>query len=537
MFITSKVDRVTLFPRGAEITRLADIDLNEGEHELVLRDLPVGLVDNSLRVEGRASGVLELGAVDSRTVHIPPDEKSLDQSERHQLEKQLEQLEDEARAIDGRLETALTQKKLMDNLAAMPAQAGTSRKHETDWGALFDLIGDRLPKSHKDINLAEIERRELQEKMDDLRKQLDDEPAEPKTRTEVKISAKTDGASTGQLTIRYQILNAGWQPLYDARLNTGSNDSDPVLDLVRRAQIHQNSVESWDDIDLTLSTTRPSGGTSAPDLTSQFLDILPDHPAKPMSSRGMNLKMAMAPPAEVAGEMMADEAPEDMLFAAVEQQAHVEQSTFQATFKVPGRISLSGRVAGASRGVQKKVRLGGQSLKPRLEIRSTPMLDPTCYLHADFKLEEGLSLLPGPVALYRDNIYVGNGHLPLINVGEHYELGFGADDAVTIKRTELKRSKGTHGLIKTENTDEFHFRIIVNNHHSAALPVRILDRIPASNHEKLNVEMLKGMTEPTRIDVKDKRGVLAFEQELSAGGEIVINIHYRVSWPRDERIG
>jgi len=78
MNITSKIDAVTLFPRGAEITRLAKIELEEGEHEIILRDLPQGLVQNSLRVEGKADERLEIGAVDSRTVHIPIEVKRLE---------------------------------------------------------------------------------------------------------------------------------------------------------------------------------------------------------------------------------------------------------------------------------------------------------------------------------------------------------------------------------------------------------------------------------------------------------------------------
>ena len=138
------------------------------------------------------------------------------------------------------------------------------------------------------------------------------------------------------------------------------------------------------------------------------------------------------------------------------------------------------------------------------------MLDPTAFLHADFELTGELALLPGEVALYRDNVYVGTGRLPLVNVGEHHELGFGSDDQVSIKRVELQRTKGRHGLIKSENTNEVHFKISVSNHHKQMMPVRILDRIPASNHEKLKIERLREMSPPTDEDVDDQRGVLAY---------------------------
>ena len=532
MHITSKIDAVTLFSRGAQITRLAKIELREGEHEIVLRDLPERLVQNSLRVEGKADGKADgglcLGAVDVRPVHVANEGEGLDEASRTRLEKQIEQLEDEALDIEGHLQTAQTQKNLMDNLAAMP---GSARGQKNDWGTIFDLIGERLPKAHFELNARMIERRLLQEKIDTLRGQLADQPEKPVRRSEVKISASADADLTGELSIFYQVREAGWQPLYDARLDTGSENTEPMIELVRRAAIHQNSQEPWDDVELTLSTARPSAGTSAPDLSSHVLDILPDHPPMPMV-RAAKHKIMSAPIGMPDSEVATGVMPEEMIMGAAQEEETIsELSRFQASFKVPGRVSLSGK------GAQKKVRLGGQTLVPRLQIRGTPILDQTAFLHADFKLVEGLALLPGQVALYRDNVYVGSGHMPLVNVGERHELGFGADDAVTIKRVELKRSKGKQGLIKSENTDEFHYKITIDNHHKQAMSVRILDRLPVSNHEKLRIEQLSDMTEADFYDVDDERGILSFTSEIGAGDEHVISIHYRISWPKDQRIG
>ena len=55
-------------------------------------------------------------------------------------------------------------------------------------------------------------------------------------------------------------------PFYDARLATGTKAQAPKLQLVRRASIQQRSGESWDEVALALSTTRPGAGTAAPEL-------------------------------------------------------------------------------------------------------------------------------------------------------------------------------------------------------------------------------------------------------------------------------
>ena len=538
MKLISKIDTVTLFSRGAEISRRVAIDLKEGRHCLELRDLPAKLLENSLRVEGQVDGLLEIGAVDSRIVHTSTKEKVLEESERLSLEKRIEELDDEKRDLEGRLQVAATQKNLMDSLAAMP---GSPRSPKTDWGKIFDLIGERLPKVYETINSLKTELRSIEKKIVDLRQQLSDQPQKTIMQTEIKISTRARNAVRGYLVIHYQIAEAGWRPLYEARLDTGGEEGGASIDLVRRAAIHQNSGEAWEDVAMVLSTTRPSAGTSAPGLASQVLDILPEHPLVPAGvepvTRDYSLQ-SLAPqeaarPAAMSNDNTGMPAPASLkaMRKVVEQEIPVEQARFQASYKVAGRVTLSGK------GQQKKVRLGAQKLSARLQVRSTPMIDTTAFLHADFELEGELALLPGEVALYRDNVYVGNGHLPLLNVEDRHELGFGVDDGVVVKWVEKTRRKGSQGLIRSENTDEFEFMISVRNTHRQTMPVRILGRVPVSAHEKLKVERLKDMSVPTSENVDDERGVLAYEYDMAPGSEKIITLHYRIHWPRGEQIG
>jgi uncharacterized protein (TIGR02231 family) len=300
------------------------------------------------------------------------------------------------------------------------------------------------------------------------------------------------------------------------------------LELVRRARVRQNSGEDWRGVALSLSTTRPQGSTGAPRLSSEFIDIAPPPqpaPAPMVLARAMKSDAAMFE----TGMVMAA-APEAFAVDMVESQATVDLSGFQALFEVPGRVDVAGG------GAAKKLRLGTFRLPVELEVRSTPLVDPAAYLHAAFTLDAPSALLPGEVALYRDGVYVGDGQLPLINVGERHELGFGVLDQVQVKRIEVTASKGRQGLIKSENTDERHYRIKVTNRHTRALPVRVLERLPVPRHDKIRIETLAGTSSFGQENVDDRRGVVAFTKEIAAGGEAVFELHYRIAWPKDERI-
>jgi len=63
----------------------------------------------------------------------------------------------------------------------------------------------------------------------------------------------------------------------------------------------------------------------------------------------------------------------------------------------------------------------------------------------------------------------------------------------------------------------------------------VLDQIPASQNADIKVE-LNGKTAPTRRDVDDKRGVLAWDLTLAPEEERVIDFGYRASWPAAKKV-
>ena len=63
---TSKVDAVMVFPSGAEVRRLVRLQLEAGEHTVIIKDLPQQAIASSIRVEGKATGKLSSSGGASR---------------------------------------------------------------------------------------------------------------------------------------------------------------------------------------------------------------------------------------------------------------------------------------------------------------------------------------------------------------------------------------------------------------------------------------------------------------------------------------
>src|SRR5262249_36766175 len=139
----SRIDAVTVYPAGAEVTRVGQVRMERGDHVLLFTDLPAQAVPGSIRVEGRATGTLEIGSVDTRRVSVPRSDSAA--SERKQVEEAIEKLNDEKAVLQAAVDAALAQNALINNLAQLPTQphAPNGAAAQPDWSLLFTLIGQR----------------------------------------------------------------------------------------------------------------------------------------------------------------------------------------------------------------------------------------------------------------------------------------------------------------------------------------------------------------------------------------------------------
>ncbi len=525
--VTSAIDAVTVYPDGATVTRVIRVDLPQGDSVLRARDFPPGLDPASLRVEGDAQARLVIGGIDAR----PPraERPPLDP----ELENRMEALRDERGGLDDKIEAASARKKFALRFAeGSPVPLGEKGEARplSEWRSAFAAVAEEVAVADGAIREAHLRQREIDRELARLEAQRN---ANPPRKMEVRIDLAADAATAATLRVSYSVRGARWSPIYDARLDSGARDRKPSLELVRRAEIVQNTGEDWQDVQLAVSTVRTAKGGNAPDLRPLIVRYpAPRLPEQPMP--------ASPPPAALRS--LSPEKPADALsgqnpelkqarsMVAEEREAAVETGGFQAMFRLPGRVSVA-----ADEGA-KSFRITAATIAPDLLVRATPALDSTGFLEAGFKHSEEAPLLPGRVAIYRDGIFVGRGQMPLTAKEQPVRLGFGADDKIKVERTIAGRSEGSAGLITTSKIDQRDFKIAVRNGHDAAVRFAIEDQLPVSEIDDVKVELLPGSTAPTERDVRNRRGVVAWSFELGAGEARDIKFGWRVRWPSDKSV-
>ncbi|WP_063694039.1 mucoidy inhibitor MuiA family protein [Bradyrhizobium stylosanthis] len=519
----STIDTVTVYPDGATVTRIIAIDLPSGDSTLVAKDFPLGLDSSSIRVEGEGGAKLTIGTIDAR----PPRAAPVNLPE---LDKRIEALNDQRADLQGTVDSANARRKFAEHFAEA-APVGIGEKGEArpiaEWRTAFTAVGDEIASADTAIREATRKIREIDRQI----AQLDVErKAKPPSKLEVRMDIAAPAATKATLRVTYNVRNARWLPLYDARLDTGAKDRKPQLELVRRAEITQSTGEDWSNVTLGVSTVRINRGGNAPELNTLVAQY--PQPPKPMA---LGAASDLARPAPVARQMQIPsfaakiaESPEPRE-RADELQAVAEIGDFQATFKIPGRVSL-----GAAEGA-KSLRIASTSVTADLAVRAAPVLDPTAFLEASFKQTDEATLLPGKVAIYRDGVFVGRGKISASAKDDIVRLGFGADDKVKIERAVIKRNEGSAGLlVTTSKTDERTFKTTVRNGHDFPIKVAIEDQLPVSESEDIVVEMLPATTPPTASNIRDKRGVLEWSFDAKPGEARDINFAWRIRWPKDK---
>jgi hypothetical protein len=83
---------------------------------------------------------------------------------------------------------------------------------------------------------------------------------------------------------------------------------------------------------------------------------------------------------------------------------------------------------------------------------------------------------------------------------------------------------------------EMAFKITVENLKGKPIKIKVLDSVPVSRTDRIEVKDLKISPEPAKKDYQDKEGVLLWEFDLKSSAKQEINMEFVVTYPKDAPI-
>ena len=530
----SKIDTVTVYPDAAIVTRLAEIDLPQGDSVVIFKNLPLALDPASLRLEGDGSAKMTIGAVETQVA--PAEAKAPDNA----IEIKLASLRAEREAWQSTIDALSAKREMILRFSKSGPEKLSPEAKPLDvgqWNAAWDAVAVGLAKLGDDLRPALAKARQLDEQITALEAERQRPAAGQGAQRSATVAISADSPTQARLKLSYRIGGIGWLPAYDASLDTTAGAT--TLILTRRANLAQRTGEDWSDVALIVSTARVARASDIPDVEPLKIDFWqPEQPrdegavSAPTGVAGKVMMRAVPAMADAASEATVAPAPiaPKPVLKAQEAVSQIQSGAYSAEFTAPGRISL------ASDGAQKSFVLSRTAAQPTLLVKSAPGLDQTAYLQAHFVDAEEAPLLPGEVALHRDGAFVGQSRIAFVAPGDALDLGFGGDDKIKIQRAPVNRKENEPTWYNQTKIEIREFKTSIKNLHNFPVKVQLLDQLPISENTAIAVELLPTTTPPTEKQVADKRGVMSWTLDLAPGEAKDIRLAYRLKWPADRDV-
>ncbi len=528
--VDSKITSATVYSNRANVTRSAKIEIPAGEHNLVFKGLPISIDPNSLRIEGASKASVVLGAIshkrDSHLDYVAPREK--------ELNKQLVSLQDQRKLYQIEKKALQSGRAFLENLGKQASLRSNEDIAEINldsesWGAASDNITAKMLENMSLDHALNIKTREVNEKITKVQNELQGLRTGQKQSYSVSVPFESDKATTLNIDLSYQLPNVGWQPIYDARLDVKNAD----LELVQYGSVWQRTGEDWSDIKLTLSTARPSRGAGLPKLSPHWISLMQYQARRKTqafspSAISASDSAVMTEAANIGDGM---ELERDIPQKAKLKSAKINVDGFIGEYEIMGLSSIK------SDGTKAKLLIGGFETENSLQVQVKPQLTTDAYLVVKTKLKSDKPILAGQVSLFRDGAYIGKSYLPMLRSGDIEELSFGIDDNVRVKRNVLKDKNSEYGLISKETIIERNFITEIQNFHKNDIEVAVLETIPVSQDERINVKILKNKTTAGyETDLHDIKGLARWLKTLKPQEKSKIMLGWKISWPKGSNI-
>lgn len=514
---TSRITAVTVYPDGARLTREVSFTAPEaGPHELLVTDLPLDSDPGLIRLVG--SKGLQVGAFALRADRLPPRETPLTDAQRA-AKADVEAAEAEAvraqlalEAIQAKVEAAEAQVRFLASFSGALPDGATPETIK----AMAGMIGAETLAARQaalaaraELPPAEKSVAEAQERLAKAQAALDALPSADMDYTALSVAVTAGAAGAQTLTVTQYLGNASWQPVYDLNLTRQGGDR---LTLDRSVLVTQDTGEDWDGVALTLSSSRPSEQAAPSQLWPELRSIGPEVEPEALARKslgGADMAMQDAPVAEAAP-------------APVTAGMALEGDTVVYNYPEPVTVA-----AGAE---NLRLALDRLDFTPVVKAVAVPRLDRTAFVTASFTNGSDEPLLPGQAMLFREGVLVGQTWLEVIAPGAETDLGFGVIETLRVKREMPKRAGGETGIFVSANRQSESALITVENTGPEAWPVRILDQVPYSEQDDLEIAFAAS-PKPSETDVDGQRGILAWEFDLPAGGKQTITLEQTLTWP------
>jgi hypothetical protein len=266
------------------------------------------------------------------------------------------------------------------------------------------------------------------------------------------------------------------------------------IELTVTGLIQQRSGENWENVKAQLSTASPAIESQPGELDPWTLDIYVPRPVQRMAAKSKDERV------------------------------------------------LGGVVGGVLGGVAAET---AAAMPREAELATAAILESGIHLNFEIKLKEAMFLrgsvkntlaypfLPGSADLFIVQDFVGTTQLPYVAANEEAKMYFGEDGQIKVKYEQVKKEKVNPGFLG--KTEKLHlvYKITVQNLRKNAAEIELLDQLPISQNDKIDIKDVN--IQPAQAK-KDDKGILTWKLTLAPQEKKEITIDFTIEYPKDATI-
>jgi len=528
MKIDTKIYSVTVYKDRALVNRTSLLKLKEGEHKIIIENLPLDIDKRTVQVS--SSEGLILHEVKVKKVFL----KEISDDKKEELLKEKIEIGKQIAEISDKIVNTNKEKDLLQNIANKSTES--SKKSILSFIEI-DKLESMLDFYRKRLNILDTEIRNLQEELLKLKENqektehqlLNFNQNQEKIRNQVELKVLITKNVEIEIIISYIVMGASWKPNYDIRANTETKK----LNISYDALIHQNTGEKWNDVELKLSTAKPHISAIKPELSpwylkyeSKFEDELmlgnyEELEELEVYSKSKKRTLSPRKHMKLSKAMMADKIGE-----AVKPKAEIESGATSVIFAIPGTNSI------IDNNQEHKVGITNFNFDAKFQYIAVPKITPFAYLSIKSKNKSEYPMLAGNANVFLNNSYVTNARLNLVAPNEEFQNSLGIDEGINVEHKLVNRFGKDEGIFNKKNKITYEYKIIVKNKKKTTEKIQIQDQF---NDIKVELITPKYREDTNEIKINEFK-YIQWNYEIEAGKEIIISLKFSIEYPRDKTI-
>lgn len=509
--ISSKVKKVTLFTNYALVEKEAKTEVKKGLNNIFIETKAFNIDKDSLSVKIIGKG--QIYSVKFKEIYLKEEpEKNI-----REIEEKIEKLNMEKNQLLDKISLLEKKEEFLNSLinfskVQIPKDIKTKFPSMDNLEETLSFLDEHLSKIYEEKDEKNRKIKEIEKEIDFLKKKLSSlKVPHKKTKKVIEVLFNSKKDQKINVETSYLVYNCSWQPFY--KINVPPDLKEKKITML--SKIIQKTGEDWENVKLSISNAIPLRGVSLPSLNPWFLNIYPE--------RKLQMKK------DKLGKVLLYE----MIPATSEKEAGMVQAERKVLplsfeYEFPGLLSIK------SKEEETILSLFEKEIKGETFYLSIPKKSNLTYFVLEATPDR--ELLNGYMNVYFSGRFIGKTYLKEKKAGEKFYLNLGADRNVKVKRIKVQDKVEETFWRRFERKfaiRNLEYKIIIENMKNKPIKIKVIDNIPVSKTDRIEVKDVKFSPEPKEINYQNKEGVELWELKIGKKGKKEINIKFTIVYPRD----